>query len=84
MSSLAVDASAAVRRPAPKPAPKPVRYKNCTELNKKFPHGVARRGAKDKVRGRAKPVTTFTVNAQWYAANIHLDADKDGVACEKK
>jgi Excalibur calcium-binding domain len=59
-------------------------YSNCTELHKKYKHGVGRKGAKDKVRGHTRPVTTFTVNTAVYNANKKkLDRDKDGVACEK-
>lgn len=60
----------------------PTRFKNCTELNKKYAHGVGRSGAKDHTTG--KPVTTFTVNTALYNANTHLDRDKDGIACEKR
>jgi hypothetical protein len=59
-------------------------YKNCTELRKKYPHGVGRVGAKDKVTGKSKPVTTFTKNTAAYNANKKSDGDKDGIACEKK
>ncbi|MGX6600931.1 excalibur calcium-binding domain-containing protein [Micromonosporaceae bacterium Da 78-11] len=59
-------------------------YQNCTALHQKYKHGVAKKGAKDKVRGHTKPVTTFTVNAALYQANVKLDRDKDGVACEKR
>ncbi|TXK19581.1 excalibur calcium-binding domain-containing protein [Homoserinibacter sp. GY 40078] len=59
-------------------------YKNCTELNKKYPHGVGKKGAKDKVRGSTKPVTNFTVSTALYNANKKSDRDKDGVACEKR
>ncbi|WP_089156595.1 excalibur calcium-binding domain-containing protein [Micromonospora sp. NBS 11-29] len=59
-------------------------YKNCTALNKTYKHGVAKKGAKDKVRGSTKPVTTFTVSNAVYAKNTKLDRDKDGVACEKR
>ncbi|WP_440712809.1 excalibur calcium-binding domain-containing protein [Gordonia sp. FQ] len=62
----------------------PVAYKNCTALHKSFPHGVARPGARDKVSGRSKPVTTFRVNKAVYDRNARLDRDKDGIACEKK
>jgi hypothetical protein len=66
-------------------APKPVRYANCTALNKVYRHGVAKSSkAKDKVRGKTKPVTTFVVNAKVYQLNIRLDGDKDGIACEKR
>ncbi len=50
---LAAPASAAVRTPARAPA----LYKNCTALNKKYPHGVGRANARDKTSG--EPVTTF-------------------------
>ncbi|WBB72854.1 excalibur calcium-binding domain-containing protein [Micromonospora sp. WMMD1128] len=59
-------------------------YKNCTELNKTYKHGVGKKGAKDKVRGSTKPVTNFTVSNAVYAKNTKHDRDKDGVACEKR
>ncbi|WP_305786373.1 excalibur calcium-binding domain-containing protein [Symbioplanes lichenis] len=59
-------------------------YKNCTALNKVYKHGVARKGASDKVRGSTRPVTTFTVSTAVYNANKKSDRDKDGVACEKR
>ena len=51
------------------------KFKNCTELRKAFPKGVA----KD-----AKSVgsTGASVNAKVYRLNIGSDRDKDGVACE--
>jgi len=60
------------------------KYPNCAALNKVYKHGVARKGAKDKVRGSTKPVTNFTVNTAVYNANKSMDRDKDGVACEKR
>jgi len=63
-------------------------YKNCTALQKKYPHGVGKSGAEDKVSGSSKPVTTFTKSTTIYQAAIKqnkgLDRDKDGVACEKR
>lgn len=59
------------------------KFKNCTALNKKYPHGVGKPGAVDKVRGSTAPVTTFTVSASLYKANKKSDRDKDGIACEK-
>ena len=63
-------------------------YKNCTALQKKYPHGVGRSGAKDKVSGSSKPVTTFKRSTKIYKAAIKqnkgLDRDKDGVVCEKR
>ena len=82
LSATAVPASAA-------PAPKS--YKNCTELNKVYPHGVGRKGARDKTSG--KPVTTFRVDNTLYrytdgaAGRWHDSAragDTDGIACEKR
>ena len=83
LSATAVPASAA-------PAPKS--YKNCTELNKVYPHGVGRAGARDKTSG--KPVTNFRVNNTVYSYNdgigprhrgeYDLDRDNDGIACEKR
>ncbi|CAN5536795.1 hypothetical protein BH09ACT4_BH09ACT4_25750 [soil metagenome] len=59
-------------------------YKNCTALNKKYPHGVGKPGAHDKVSGSTKPVTNFKVSASLYSANKKSDRDHDGVACEKR
>lgn len=64
------------------------KYKNCTALQKTYPHGVGKDGAKDKVTGSSKPVTTFKKSTKIYQAvikhNKGLDRDKDGVACEKR
>lgn len=79
LSATAVPATAA-------PAPKS--YKNCTELNKVYPHGVGKKGARDKTSG--KPVTTFRVDNTLYNLNdggfrqYDLDRDNDGIACEKR
>lgn len=59
-------------------------FANCTALNKKHPHGVGKKGAKDKVSGKTKPVTNFAVSNALYAENKKMDRDKDGVACEKR
>jgi hypothetical protein len=58
------------------------KYSNCTKLNKDYPHGVGKPGAKDKTSGT--PVTTFTRNKKVYKQNTARDRDKDGIACEKK
>ncbi len=62
-------------------------YKNCTNLNKKYPHGVGKSGAKDKVSGSSKPVTNFKRSTKIYKSamkqNKGLDRDKAGIACEK-
>jgi hypothetical protein len=61
-------------------------YKNCTNLNKRYPHGVGRANARDKTSGT--PVTRFRRSNRIYRAatsyNGGLDRDKDGIACEKK
>ena len=57
-------------------------YKNCTAMNKAYPHGVGRTGAHDKTSGT--PVTNFKVNGSVYAVNSGSDRDKDGIACEKR
>ncbi len=63
-------------------------YKNCTNYNKKFTHGVGTTTAKDKVAAGARPVTTFRKNnADFQKAmsfNKGLDRDKDKIACEKR
>jgi hypothetical protein len=63
-------------------APAPKSYKNCTALNRVYPHGVGRKGARDRTSG--KPVTTFKVSNKLYALNARHDRDKDGIACEKR
>jgi Excalibur calcium-binding domain len=63
----------------------PARWKNCTQVNKRYPHGVGRLGAHDKTSGT--PVTTFKRSTYLYRTamryNRGLDRDKDGIACEK-
>jgi hypothetical protein len=66
----------------------PKHYRNCTALNKDYPHGVGRPGARDKTSGT--PVTNFKVSGSLYNANDggagehDLDRDNDGIACEKR
>jgi hypothetical protein len=58
--------------------------KNCTALNKKYPHGLGKAKARDKTSGT--PVTNFKRSTKLYklamSYNGRLDGDKDGVACE--
>lgn len=65
----------------------PVKYPNCTALNKKYPHGVKKSAAtKDSYVSKGRKATrtsAATVDAKTYATNARLDADKDGIACEK-
>ena len=59
-------------------------HDNCTNLNKKWKHGVGRKGAHDK----GGSVTNFTRNTKAYKKAVRhngtLDRDHDGIACEKK
>ncbi len=79
---LAAPVSASVQVTATVPA----LYKNCTALNKRYPHGVGRVTARDKTSGT--PVTTFRRSNSLYTTamryNSGLDRDKDRIACEKK
>jgi hypothetical protein len=63
----------------------PLLYKNCTNLNKRYPHGLGKLLAKDKTSG--DPVTNFKHSTKLYllamSYNKRLDGDKDGIACEK-
>lgn len=63
----------------------PPLYKNCTNLNKKYPHGLGKKGARDRTSGT--PVTNFKRSTKLYnlamSHNRGLDRDKDGIACEK-
>ena len=78
---LASPAAAGVGATAAMPAV----YKNCTTLNKKYPHGLGREHARD--RNSHKPVTTFKRSNRLYnvamSYNNRLDGDRDGIACEK-
>ncbi len=61
------------------------KFKNCTELTKKYPHGVGKKGARDLANGKPKrgAKNNFRVDNALYAANKHLDRDRDGIACER-
>ncbi len=84
-TALLPDAVAASAAPAPSLVmPTAKRYSNCTQLNKKYKHGVGKKGARDKVRGKTKPVRNFKVSNALYSANRHSDRDRDGIACEKR
>jgi Excalibur calcium-binding domain len=60
-------------------------HDNCTKFNKRYPHGVGTRNARD--RGAADPVTNFKrADRIYWEAERHngsLDRDNDRVACEK-
>ena len=55
-------------------------FKNCTELNKVYPGGVALPGA---VNMGGKTKLTPKYDKKLYTANKKSDRDKDGIACEK-
>jgi len=55
-------------------------FKNCTELNKVYPGGVALPGAVN-AGGETKKEPKY--DKALYAANKKSDRDKDGIACEK-
>jgi Excalibur calcium-binding domain len=68
------------------PATTASKWKNCTTVNKVYPHGVGRNNAHDHTSG--VPVTNFKHSTRLYkiamSHNKRLDADKDGIACEKR
>jgi hypothetical protein len=55
-------------------------FKNCTELNKVYPSGVAMPGA---INSGGVTKKTPKYNKALYLANQKSDRDKDGIACEK-
>ena len=56
------------------------KFKNCTELNKIYPGGVALPGAVN-AGGVTKKEPKY--DKALYTANKGSDRDKDGIACEK-
>ena len=58
-------------------------HDNCTKFNKRYPHGVGRRGAHDE----GGSVTTFKRSNKIYNRaerhNGDLDRDNDRIACEQ-
>ena len=61
-------------------------HDNCTNLNKKWPHGVGKRSAVDKTSG-VRVTTFYHSNKAYRAADRHngtLDRDNDGIACETR
>jgi hypothetical protein len=61
-------------------------YKNCTNFNKRYRHGVGRIGARDRTRS-GDPVRNFLRSNIIYRRamryNDDLDRDNDKIACEK-
>jgi hypothetical protein len=62
-------------------------YDNCTNFNKRYRHGVGKRGARDRTKSGRNPVTNFLrstlIHNRAMRWNRDLDRDRDGVACEK-
>ena len=56
------------------------KFKNCTELNKVYPGGVAKPGAVNQ-GGATKKEPKY--DKALYTANKKSDRDGDGIACEK-
>jgi len=56
------------------------KFKNCTELNKIYPGGIALPGA---VNAGGATKKEPTIDAALYKANKKSDRDNDGIACEK-
>lgn len=55
--------------------PPPKRYKNCTELRRVYPRGVAR-----DIKSAGS--SGATIDPKTYRLNAGSDRDKDGIACE--
>lgn len=85
-AAVATCAAAALALAGPASAHTTGLHDNCTNLNKTWPHGVGLAKAKDRTSGT--PVTSFYRNTKAYRAaeghNGTLDADNDGIACEKR
>jgi Excalibur calcium-binding domain len=79
---LAAPASATTENGPTRADSAAIRYQNCKALNKRWPHGVGRWGARDRTSGT--PVTNFKRSNRLYRQNSHLDRDNDKIACEKK
>ncbi len=89
MTAAALIAGAICAAPAVEAvAIKATTFKNCTEMHKRYPGGVARSkqvrnmktvsGTKVPATSRYKP----KISKKLYDANTRLDRDKDGIACE--
>lgn len=59
-----------------------VSYSNCTDMHVHYRGGVARPGAHDHRRHGGHAEYRPFVSRPLYEANIALDADHDGIACE--
>ena len=78
LSALLITSSLSVFQPTVNAAGRV--FKNCTELNKVYPGGVALPGAVN-AGGVTKKEPRY--DKALYNANKKSDRDKDGIACEK-
>ncbi len=59
------------------------KFKSCKAMNRVFPHGLGKPGAKDKVHyAGGRKSTKFKRLTRIYKKNKKLDRDKDGITCE--
>ena len=75
-----VAAKAVVPSPTQVPASPPPVFASCAALDTRYPFGVERPGA---VNRGARMHGTPRIDAATYARNARLDADHDGIACER-
>jgi hypothetical protein len=63
----------------------PSPWRNCATVNRRYPHGVGKVGARDRTSD--VPVTTFKRSNTLYklatSFNGGLDRDHDGIVCEE-
>lgn len=78
LSALLIASSLSVFQPTVNAAGRV--FKNCTELNRVYPGGVAMPGAVN-IGGASKKEPKYS--RALYVANKKSDRDKDGIACEK-
>lgn len=89
IASMLLGAVSTVSFVPPYEAAKEVAYKNCKELNAVYKYGVSKaKGTKNAVKNQKTGKITYKasnayVSASLYKLNSKLDADKDGIACEK-
>ncbi|PIC86113.1 calcium-binding protein [Sporosarcina sp. P20a] len=57
------------------------KFKNCTQLNKVYPGGVAMNATVKNKGGETK--LKPAISASVYNSHKGLDRDKDGIACER-
>lgn len=57
------------------------KYKNCSELNKVYPGGIAQNAKVQNKGGKTKYKPS--VSPSLYKLHTGLDRDKDGIACER-